>query len=317
MEKTPEGKILHYHLAEKIGSGFAGDIYHAWDSGLDRNVVIRIIKKELAQDTSFCAQVMTTGLAARNFLHPHVARFYGAEEVDGQLLIVTEYIQGMTLKSIVSQKPLHFQEFLKLSHELTDALKAIHQQNIRHQYITSDNVIITSDGSAKLTDLGIAPTSKMMRISGHLISSDKLVYLAPELLQGQDPTQISDQYSLGVVLFEALTGNLPYEESSREQLIKMIETPDSLKKSFEEIEHGDIYLLITKMTATLPEDRFSSMDELIATVKEIDISQNDNKRSPHTLHTTSSALKSRFYLIISLAFFLLVLFWLIVKGSGG
>jgi serine/threonine protein kinase len=184
-------------------------------------------------------------------------------------------------------------------------------------YVTSGNVIMQPDGGSKLTCLGTAPTSKMVEKFENLISPDKLIYLAPELLVGQSGNEISDQYSLGVVLFEALTGNLPFEESSREQLIKIIQNPVLSKKPFEEIEHGDIYLLITKMTATLPEDRFRDINELIASIKEIDISQNDNKRAVQAFSSLGSTLKSRLYLMTSFAFFLLVLFWLIVKGLSG
>lgn len=317
MGKSVIGKIQQYHLAEKIGSGFSGDIYHAWDSGLDRNVAIRVIKPELANDASFRTQVMTTALAARELTHPHIAKFYGVEEINGQLLVITEYIQGPTLKSIVSQKPLNFKEFLKLSLELTSALKAIHQLDISHMYVTSDNIIMTPDGGAKLTDLGTAPTSKVIGKLDGLISDDKLIYLAPELLVEQNANAMSDQYSLGIVFFEALTGNLPFEDSSREQLIKIIENPVSSRNPFEEIEHGDIYLLITKMTANLPEDRFSNMEELMATIREIDMSQNDNKRVLQVFPSSASTLKSRLYLMTSLAFLVLVLFWLIVKGFGG
>ncbi len=312
MEKTVSGKILQYHLTEKIGSGFAGDVYHAWDSGLDRNVAIKIIKNELANDPAFRVQMMTAALAARELSHPNVARFYGVEEVDGRLVVVTEYIQGPTLKSIVTQRPLDLHRFLKMALQLAEGLKAIHQLSISHNYFTSDNVIISPAGDAKLTDMGTAPTIKMMNNACEFLSSEKLVYLSPEFLMGQDSAQASDQYSLGVVLFEALTGNLPFEEYSQAQLIKVIENPASYEKTFEDISHGDIYLLITKMMAKLPEDRFCDVNELIASIKEIDLSQSVSRKSPPAL--IGNGVKSRLYLVTSLAFLLLVLFWLIVKG---
>ncbi len=317
MEKTSHDKILHYHLNEKIGSGFAGDVFHSWDSGLDRNVALRIITPDLANDSSFRTQLRDAAKAARELTHRNVAKTYSVEEVNGQLIVVTEFVQGQTLKSLVSQKPLDFRKFLKLSLGLAEALKAIHHLEISHRYITSDNVIILPDGSAKLTDLGIAPTPEIMKNSHTLMAPDKIVYLAPEFLQGHECGQVCDQYSLGVVLFEALTGNLPYEDSSNEQLINMIKNPASSKELFDEIERGDIYLLITKMTANLPEDRFSNIDELIATINEMDISQNHSRISQDAFAPTGSAVKSRIYLMVSLVFLLVVLFWLIVKGLGG
>jgi len=315
MEKTIPGKILQYHLTEKIGSGFAGDVYHAWDSGLDRNVAVKFIKRELTNDRAFRAQMMTAVLAARELSHPNVAKYYGIEENDGQMVVVMEYIQGQTLKSMLHQKPLDFQHFLKLAVQLSEGLLAIHRINISHKYITSDNIIISSKGDAKLTDLGLAPTADVINKAGKSLDADKLTYLSPEILTGQDDSPVSDQYSLGVVLFEALTGNLPFQEDSKEQLIKVIENPAAYEKTFEEISHGDVYFLITKLMAKLPEDRFSGVDELITTIKEIDLSQNVDEKSPSPLF--GNAVKSRLYVITSLAFLLLVLFWLIVKGLGG
>jgi len=314
MEKTIPLKILQYHLSEKIGSGFAGDVYHAWDSGLDRNVAIRIVRDELANDANFRAQIMTTALAIRDLSHPHLARFYGVENVNGQLAVVMEYVEGQSLKSIIVEKPLDLRQFLKLALQLSNGLKSIHHLNVTHRYITASNIILAPDGNAKLTDIGLAPTVEMLRKGIDLLNPQKLAYLAPEYLLGQAETQQADQYSLGVVFFEAVAGNLPFDESSRDQLIKKIENPVSRVEAFEDIHHGDILLLITKMMSPLPEDRFSSVDELIATIKEIDVTQ-------YRAKSFSSAgfepvAKSRIYLMTSLVFFLLVLIWLLIKGFG-
>jgi len=317
MENAAPGKILQYHLAEKIGSGFAGDVYHAWDSGLDRNVAVRIIREELARDNSFRSQIMTAGLTARELSNLHVTRFYGVEETDGQLIAVLENVPGETLKSFVKRKRLNQIEFLKLAGQLAEGLRAIHQLGMSRRYITSDNIILSPEGDAKLTDLAVAPTVMMINNPENFNNSMKLTYLAPEFLSGRDSTHASDQYSLGIVLYESLTGRTPFGEISKDELIAVAEDENARERAFSKIPHGEIYLILSKMMSAYPEERFSNAEELIASISAVDLSQTESLKHSTPYSTSQNDTKSRLYLMVSLAFFLLVLFWLIVKGFGG
>lgn len=315
MENTAPSKILQYHLNKKIGSGFAGDVYHAWDSGLDRNVTVKIIEPELAVYNPYRSQIMTTALSVRDLEHPNVARLYAVEEHNDNLIVVTEYVEGVALKSILERGGLEISRFIKIAVQLIDGLNAISNFEMEHNYFTSSNIIVDSNEICKITDYGLSPTPQMVRNESGFVDHEKLIYMSPELLKGANVTAASDQYSLGIVFYEMLTGKLPFEDNSREELIRKVESPALHEEFSGEIRHGDILLLINKMTATDPEERFSGFDELAATIKEIDLTQ--NVRELGTDSSRSKNVKSRVYLMTSLAFFLLILFWLIVKGFGG
>ena len=309
METADLKKVFQYHIHKKLGSGFAGDLYEAWDSGLDRIVTLRIIRDELARNEAFASQLSTSAFSARELDHPNICRCYGVEESDGIMIAVMEYVPGEILRKRIEKEPFDINQFLDFAVQISRGLKALHDTGMTHKYITSDNIIISDTGTPKFLDVSVAPTPKMIKQEDELIAANKLAYFAPEILDGHSASVYSDQYTLGIVFYECLTGKLPFKGITRKELIEKIGNSKPLDHENSEIKNGHIVLLINKMIAKVPSERFTDAEELILTLKEI---EEFNKKGVTVTDIRPSAqLKSRIYLIISLGVLLVVTFWLL------
>ncbi len=309
METADLKKVLQYHIHKKLGSGFAGDIYEAWDSGLDRIVTLRIIRDELAKNETFSSQLSTSAFAARELDHPNICRCYGVEESDGIMIAVMEYIPGQMLRKRIEQSPFNINQFLDFAIQISEGLKALHDTGLTHKYITSDNIIIGDSGTPKFLDISIAPTPDMIRQEDELVAANKLAYFAPEVLDAHSPSVYSDQYALGIVFFECLTGKLPFKGVTRKELIEKIGNSSPLDHKKSEIKNGHIVLLINKMMAKVPSERFTDAEELITTLKEIE--EFNKKGLTVTSIKPKGLLKSRIHLMTSLVILTIVALWLL------
>ena len=312
MEMSHQKKILQYHIHKKLGSGFAGDLYEAWDSGLDRIVTLRIIRDELAKDESFAAQLSNSAFSARELDHPNVCRCYGVEESDGIMIAIMEYVSGEILRERIERGPFDVNHFLDFAVQISRGLKALHDTGLTHKYITSSNIIISDTGTPKFLDVSIAPTPQMMKQEDELIAANKLAYFAPEILDGHTDSVYSDQYSLGITFYECLTGKLPFEGVTRKELIHRICSSSPLDRENNEIKNGHIILLINKMMAKAPRERFNDVEELILTLEEI---EEIHKKGIEVIKIKPrSQLRSRIYMTTSLAFLLVITFWLLLSS---
>ncbi len=312
METAVPKKVLQYHIHKKLGSGFAGDLYEAWDSGLDRIVTLRIIRDELAKDESFAVQLSTSAFSARELDHPNICRYYGVEESEGVMIAIMEYVSGQMLRKRIEQAPLDVNHFLDFAVQISRGLKALHDTGMTHKYITSGNIIISDNGTPKFLDVSIAPTPQMMKQEDELIAAHKLAYFAPEILDGHSASVYSDQYSLGITFYECLTGKLPFEGVTRKELINKIGSSQPLDHKSSEIKNGHIVLLINKMIAKAPSERFTDVEELIMTLEEIG---EFHKKGIEVMKIKPGAqLRSRIYMMTSLMFLLAVTLWLLVTS---
>ena len=309
METAALKKVLQYHIHKKLGSGFAGDLYEAWDSGLDRIVTLRIIRDELAKNEAFSSQLSTSAFSARELDHPNICRCYGVEESDGIMIAVMEYVPGEMLSKRIEQGPFDINQFLDFAVQISEGLKALHDTGLTHKYITSDNIIISDTGTPKFLDTSIAPTPEMIKQEDELIATNKLAYFAPEILDGHSASIYSDQYTLGVVFYECLTGKLPFKGVTRKELIEKIGNSRPLDNKNSEIKNGHIVLLIDKMIDKVPSERFTDAAELITTLKEIE--EFNKKGITVTNIGPKEQLKSRIHLMASLLVLLVVAFWLL------
>ena len=312
METSGLKKVLQYHIHKKLGSGFAGDLYEAWDSGLDRIVTLRIIRDELAKNEAFSNQLSVSAFSARELDHPNICRCYGVEEADGIMITVMEYVPGEMLRKRIERGPFEINQFLDFAVQISRGLKALHDTGMTHKYITSDNIIIDDSGTPKFLDVSIAPTPDMIRQEDELIAANKLAYFAPEILDGHAASVYSDQYTLGIVFYECLTGKLPFEGVTRKELINKIGSSEPLDHENSEIKNGHIVLLINKMIARVPSERFTDAEELILNLQEIG---EFNRKGVEVMKIKPGAqLESRVYMMTSLSILLLVTIWLLVAS---
>lgn len=200
-----------YELQELIGGGGMADVYKAQDKLLDRAVAVKILHQQYANDAEFVEKFRREATAAAKLAHPNIVNIYDVGEDGGSQYIVMEYVSGPTLKEVIQQRGcLEPIEAVRIAKEIASALESAHRNNLVHCDIKPHNILVMPDGHIKVTDFGIARavSASTMTYSGSVMGS--VHYFSPEQAKGTVITTKSDVYSLGVVLYEMLTGKLPF-----------------------------------------------------------------------------------------------------------
>ena len=222
-----------YELQELIGGGGMADVYKAQDKLLDRAVAVRILHQQYSNDAEFVEKFRREATAAAKLAHPNIVNIYDVGEDGGSQYIVMEYVSGPTLKEVIQQKGcLEPIEAVRIAKEIASALESAHRNNLVHCDIKPHNILVMPDGHIKVTDFGIARavSASTMTYSGSVMGS--VHYFSPEQAKGTVITTKSDVYSLGVVLYEMLTGQLPFngETSVSIALKHLQEEPVSIRQ---------------------------------------------------------------------------------------
>ncbi|MDF2820769.1 MAG: hypothetical protein K0R15_1210 [Clostridiales bacterium] len=206
------GKILgdRYEIIEKIGSGGMSDVYKAKCHKLNRYVAIKVLKDEFSEDLNFVQKFNAEAQSAASLSHINIVNVFDVVQGDGIHYIVMELIEGMTLKEFINQKgPLVMEEAVEIAIQIASGIEHAHKNKIIHRDIKPQNIIISFDGIVKVTDFGIARAASSVTITANATGS--VHYISPEQARGGYTDEKSDIYSLGITLFEMLTGKLPYE----------------------------------------------------------------------------------------------------------
>jgi serine/threonine-protein kinase len=267
------GTILNgrYRLEARIGAGGMSTVYRALDETLQRQVAIKLMNREVAADSDQLERFRREARAVAQLSHPHVVGVIDAGEDDGRPYIVFEYVEGETLKErIRRQGRLPVTEAVAYAIEIARALGAAHARHIVHRDVKPQNVLIDEEGSAKVTDFGIARTldEEGLTADGRVIGTTD--YVAPEQALGQPVTGQSDLYSLGIVLWEMLSGEVPYKgENQVAVAMKHVreELPDIQFKRPQ--VSASLAAVIDRATAKRPEDRYADDAELIADLEDV------------------------------------------------
>src|SRR5213083_571001 len=200
-----------YRLDAQIGSGGMSTVYRAFDSVLERRVAVKLMHREIAADTDQLERFRREARAVAQLSHPHIVGVIDAGEEDGRPYIVFEYVEGETLKDRIRRLGrLPVDEAIAYAIEIARALGAAHARGIVHRDVKPQNVLVDEEGSAKVTDFGIARTLEEdgLTAEGRVLGTTD--YVSPEQALGREVTGQSDLYSLGIVLFEMLTGEVPF-----------------------------------------------------------------------------------------------------------
>ncbi|MBO6303533.1 MAG: Stk1 family PASTA domain-containing Ser/Thr kinase [Selenomonadaceae bacterium] len=200
-----------YVLQEKIANGGMAEVYLAEDKLLHRNVAVKILHEEYRKDAEFVGKFHKEAEAAAKLSHPNIVNIYDVGEENGAHFIVMEYVPGDTLKTLIKEKKkIPLADAVRIAGEIAEALSAAHSQGIVHCDIKPQNILMMADGHAKIADFGIARavTESTMTYSGNIVGS--VHYFSPEQAKGTYITPKSDVYSLGILLYEMITGNLPF-----------------------------------------------------------------------------------------------------------
>ena len=239
MTLTTGTRLGRYEIRSKIGEGGMGEVYLAQDTKLDRTVAIKVLPADLANDQSRMRRFTQEARTASSLSHPNVAHIYEIEEIEGMHFIAMEYIEGETLREKLARAPLDLHEILEISIQIAAALSAAHAAAITHRDIKPDNVMLRHDGYVKVLDFGLAKLSEPPAIAGgHNVEAEALTrakiktdpgtvmgtvgYMSPEQARGQPVDPRTDIWSLGVVIFQMISGHLPFEGSSNSDVIAAI-----------------------------------------------------------------------------------------------
>ncbi len=254
-----------YLLASELGQGGMADVYLAMDTVLNREVAVKLLRGELSADPVALLRFQREANAASQLNHPNIVEIYDVGEFENKPYIVMEYVRGKTLKQLISQrKALDVKEASTIMKQLISAVSAAHKSNIIHRDIKPQNVLVKDDGTAKITDFGIAQTQDAVQLTQTDSVMGSVHYLAPELARGESASFQSDIYSLGVVFYELLTGRVPYSAESAVQIAMM-----HMEKDFPSVRDFDknipqsIENIIIKATAKNKNYRYHSAEDML------------------------------------------------------
>ncbi len=261
------GKVLadRYEIREEIGKGGMAHVYKAWCNLLNRFVAIKVLKEEFRDDKEFVHRFNIEAQAAAGISNLHVVSIYDVGYQDGFYYIVMEYIEGVILKEYISQKgSLPWQEAVSIAAQICEGLSAAHKANVIHRDIKPQNIIKTPDGILKVTDFGIAKASSQATTTTGGQAIGTVHYISPEQARGGYTDQRTDIYSLGVVLYEMLTGKMPFVgESPVAVAIKHIqEKPMPLRRIKPDIPEM-VERIVLKAMAKEQSARYASAEEFL------------------------------------------------------
>ncbi len=274
---NPGTKLGRYEIRSKLGEGGMGEVYLARDTQLDRQIAIKLLPAEIARDQQRLHRFLQEARAAAALSHPNIAHIYEIGEADGGYFIAMEYVEGMTLDKKIGGRPLPIAEGLDIAIQITDALDEAHSKGITHRDIKSSNIMITSRGRVKVLDFGLAKmtqtTSTPEQISDSQLATrvktspgvvmGTVNYMAPEQASGKEVDARTDIWSVGVVLYEMVTGRVPFEGATPSHIIVAILEKEPLPLSSYAPNVPEALDLI--VTETLTKDR----DERTQTAREL------------------------------------------------
>ena len=265
-----EGMFLvdRYEILSKVGAGGMSDVYKAKDHILGRIVAIKVLKQEFSEDINFVTKFRTEAQSAAGLEHPNIVNIYDVGSESGLHFIVMEYIEGITLKTYVEKKgQLSFKEATSIAIQVARGIEAAHNKNITHRDIKPQNIMISTEGKVKVTDFGIAKA-----ISSNTISSDAMGsvhYASPEQARNGFIDGRSDIYSLGIVMYEMVTGRVPFDgETTVAVAIQHLQEEMVMPRSYAPDLPISYEKVILKCTQKNPERRYQSMGELLADLRQ-------------------------------------------------
>lgn len=258
-----------YQIIRSIGEGGMANVYLAHDMILDRDVAVKILRGDLADDEKFVRRFQREAIAASSLSHPNIVEMYDVGEDNGKYYIVMEYVEGKTLKSLIKKRgALTLPEVIDIMQQLTSAISCAHDSNIIHRDIKPQNVLIKEDGIVKITDFGIAMALNSNELTQTNSVMGSVHYLPPEQANGKGATLKSDIYSLGIVMFELLTGKLPFRgENAVEIAIKQMKNQIPSVCSINENIPQSVENVILKACAKNPKNRYNTVKEMYADIE--------------------------------------------------
>ena len=270
--------ILHYKIIEELGRGGMGVVYKTEDTKLKRHVAIKFLPKHIAADSEERERFKIEAQAAAALSHPNIATIFNIEEVDDELFIVMEFINGQELKDRIDAGPLTVDESLEIATQIGKGLQSAHKNGIVHRDIKSANIMLKEDGQVKIMDFGLAKVRGGKQITKAGTTLGTAAYMSPEQTSGNQVDHRSDIWSLGVLLYEMLTGQLPfkgdYDQAITYSILNEEQQPITGLRTGIPMEMERI---VNKCLQKDPSDRYQHADEFIIDLRQIKKDSETNK----------------------------------------
>lgn len=256
-----------YEILSRVGAGGMSDVYKAKDHKLNRNVAIKVLKNEFSEDKNFVSKFRVEAQSAASLIHPNIVNVYDVGEDDGVYYIVMELIEGITLKRYIEKKgQLSVKETISIAIQIANGIECAHNNQIVHRDIKPQNIMISREGKVKVTDFGIARAASANTIKGSAMGS--VHYISPEQAGGQYVDEKSDIYSLGITMFEMLTGRVPFDgESTVSIALKHIQSNVPTIKEYISDIPISMEKIVLKCTQNKVDKRYPKISLLIADLK--------------------------------------------------
>ncbi|MCR5195542.1 MAG: Stk1 family PASTA domain-containing Ser/Thr kinase [Pseudobutyrivibrio sp.] len=265
-----------YEVIDKVGSGGMSDVYRAKDHILGREVAIKILKQEFSEDATFVAKFRTEAQSAAGLEHPNIVNIYDVGSENGMYFIVMEYVEGITLKTYIEKKgQLNFKEAISIAIQVGRGIEAAHQKGIIHRDIKPQNIIISTEGKVKVTDFGIARAASANTIHADVMGS--VHYSSPEQARNGFVDGKSDIYSLGIVMYEMVTGRVPFDGDNTVAIaIQHLQEDMVVPSAYAPDLPISLEKIILKATMKSPDRRYGTISDLLMDLKRALVSPDED-----------------------------------------
>ncbi len=253
-----------YEIIRVIGEGGMANVYLAMDTILNRKVAVKVLRGDLSNDEKFVRRFQREALSASSLNHPNIVEMYDVGEDDGNFYIVMEYVDGKNLKQLIRRRAkLSLPEVIDIMKQLTDGIAHAHDSFIIHRDIKPQNMLILDSGLVKITDFGIAVALNSTQLTQTNSVMGSVHYLPPEQAAGKGATFKSDIYSLGIMMYELVTGSLPFKgDNAVEIALKQMKEPIPSVREMDESIPQSVENIILKAAAKNPKNRYDSAREM-------------------------------------------------------
>jgi serine/threonine protein kinase/predicted Zn-dependent protease len=260
--------ISHYEIIEKVGEGGMGVVYKARDTKLGRTVALKFLPPHLICDSEVKARFEHEAKAASALNHNNITTIHDVDEIKGQCFICMEYIDGKSIKELIRDQTLSVDKVVDIAIQIGEGLNAAHKKDIIHRDVKSENVMLTAEGVVKITDFGLAKLKGATKLTKTGTTMGTLQYMSPEQAQGVEVDQRSDVFSFGVILYEMITGQLPFKGEHEAAVIYSIvnETPEPLARYKANVPEG-LQRIVDKALQKDVSTRYQSASEVVADLK--------------------------------------------------
>ncbi len=258
-----------YQIIKSIGEGGMANVYLAYDTILDRDVAVKVLRGDLSNDEKFVRRFQREALSASSLSHPNIVEVYDVGEDNGQYFIVMEYIEGKNLKDLLKKRgKLTTTEVVDIMSQIADGLSVAHDSYIIHRDIKPQNIMILENGLVKITDFGIAMAMNATQLTQTNSVMGSVHYLPPEQASGKGSTLKSDIYSMGILMYELLVGVLPYRgDNAVEIALKHLKEPlPSIREELPDLPQA-VENIILKSAAKNPKNRYNDAREMYEDLK--------------------------------------------------